>query len=189
MALPQTEEQQGVLEPENRQEQTTESTSDSALPAMRLDVYDRPIEHRSPARPGIDATVLRFCDTQSTRLLAKAWMFRRTGYSTAYISSSNLSKSALIDGVEWNVRLLEVTSPDLLEKFDATFDSYWAESGVRGLRPRQRRQAAGSRVGRSVNRRVSMPGIRWWRSSRRSDASRRASSTSIANWAGKFCCS
>lgn len=65
-------------------------------------------------------------DTQSTRLHAKAWMFRRaTGYSTAYIGSSNLSKSAMIDGVEWNVRLSQVTSPDILEKFDATFDSYW----------------------------------------------------------------
>ena len=65
-------------------------------------------------------------DTQSTRLHAKAWMFRRaTGYSTAYIGSSNLSKSALIDGVEWNVRLSEVASPDILEKFDATFDNYW----------------------------------------------------------------
>ena len=65
-------------------------------------------------------------DTQSTRLHAKAWMFRReTGYSTAYIGSSNLSKSALVDGVEWNVRLSQVGSPDMLEKFDATFDSYW----------------------------------------------------------------
>ena len=66
-------------------------------------------------------------DTQSTRLHAKAWLFRRsTGYSTAYIGSSNLSKSALIDGVEWNVRLSEVTSPDVLNKFDATFETYWA---------------------------------------------------------------
>ena len=74
----------------------------------------------------IGAQVKVSYDTQSTRLHAKAWMFRRaTGYSTAYIGSSNLSKSALIDGVEWNVRLSEVTSPDILEKFDATFDSYW----------------------------------------------------------------
>jgi superfamily II DNA or RNA helicase len=66
-------------------------------------------------------------DTQSTRLHAKAWLFRReTGYSTAYIGSSNLSKSALLDGVEWNVRLSEVASPDVLEKFDATFEGYWS---------------------------------------------------------------
>lgn len=65
-------------------------------------------------------------DTQSTRLHAKAWLFRRaSGYSTAYIGSSNLSKSALVDGVEWNVRLSQVGSPDVLEKFDATFDTYW----------------------------------------------------------------
>jgi superfamily II DNA or RNA helicase len=66
-------------------------------------------------------------NTQSTRLHAKAWLFRReTGYSTAYIGSSNLSKSALLDGVEWNVRLSQVSSPDVLEKFDATFEGYWS---------------------------------------------------------------
>jgi superfamily II DNA or RNA helicase/HKD family nuclease len=65
-------------------------------------------------------------DTQSTRLHAKAWLFRRnSGFSTAYIGSSNLSKSALVDGVEWNVRLSQVGSPDILEKFDATFETYW----------------------------------------------------------------
>jgi len=74
----------------------------------------------------IGAQVKVSYDIQSTRLHAKAWMFRRaTGYSTAYIGSSNLSKSALIDGVEWNVRLSQIGSPDILEKFDATFDSYW----------------------------------------------------------------
>ena len=74
----------------------------------------------------IGAQVKVSYDTQSTRLHAKAWMFRRaTGYSTAYIGSSNLSKSALIDGVEWNVRLSQVGSPDILEKFDATFENYW----------------------------------------------------------------
>lgn len=66
-------------------------------------------------------------DTQSTRLHAKAWLFRRLSqYSTAYIGSSNLSKSALLDGVEWNVRLSQVGSPDVLDKFDATFESYWS---------------------------------------------------------------
>jgi superfamily II DNA or RNA helicase/HKD family nuclease len=75
----------------------------------------------------IGAQVKVSYDTQSTRLHAKAWMFRRnTGYSTTYIGSSNLSKAALIDGVEWNVRLTEVGSPDILDKFDATFETYWS---------------------------------------------------------------
>ena len=67
-------------------------------------------------------------DAQRTRLHAKAWMFRRnTGFDTAYVGSSNLSKAALLDGVEWNVRLSKVGTPSLLEKFAATFDTYWAD--------------------------------------------------------------
>ncbi len=88
-------------------------------------------------------------DTQSTRLHAKAWFFRRnTGFSTAYIGSSNLSKSALIDGVEWNVRLSEVTSPDVLAKFEATFESYWASPEYESYDP----ERDGARFDRAVSR-------------------------------------
>ncbi|HEX8619036.1 MAG TPA: DEAD/DEAH box helicase family protein [Thermoanaerobaculia bacterium] len=66
--------------------------------------------------------------TDHTRLHAKAWLFHRhSGFSTAFIGSSNLSKSALLDGVEWNVRLSQIDAPSILEKFAATFDSYWAD--------------------------------------------------------------
>jgi superfamily II DNA or RNA helicase len=60
---------------------------------------------------------------------------RETGFSTAYIGSSNLTQWALVDGVEWNVRLSQVTSPDILEKFQATFDSYWAEADFEDYDP------------------------------------------------------
>ena len=64
----------------------------------------------------------------STRLHAKAWLFEReTGYSTAYIGSSNLSHTALHDGLEWNVRLSQAASPALLQRFRATFETYWAD--------------------------------------------------------------
>ncbi|WP_328296237.1 DUF3427 domain-containing protein [Kineococcus sp. NBC_00420] len=66
-------------------------------------------------------------ETTRTRLHAKAWIFRRnTGFHTGYVGSSNLSRSALLDGLEWNVRLSNVATPALLQKFDATFESYWA---------------------------------------------------------------
>lgn len=65
-------------------------------------------------------------DTNQTRLHAKAWLLRRnTGFHTAYVGSSNLSHAALVDGLEWNVRLSAIATPHLLEKFRATFDSYW----------------------------------------------------------------
>ncbi|MCZ7460057.1 DUF3427 domain-containing protein [Streptomyces sp. WMMC940] len=67
-------------------------------------------------------------ELRSTRLHAKAWLFRRnSGYDTAYVGSSNLSKAALLDGLEWNVRLSSVATPDVLRKFEATFDSYWSD--------------------------------------------------------------
>lgn len=65
-------------------------------------------------------------DTRSTRLHAKAWVLhRRTGYSTAFIGSSNLSRAALLDGMEWNVRVAEAHAPALVEKIAGTFEIYW----------------------------------------------------------------
>ena len=62
----------------------------------------------------------------STRLHAKAWLFRRhSGFDTAYVGSSNLSRSALVDGLEWNVRLSSVAHAAQMAKFRAVFDSYW----------------------------------------------------------------
>ena len=67
-------------------------------------------------------------DTRRTRLHAKAWLFhRRSGASTAYIGSSNLSSAALLDGLEWNVRLAALETPAMLQKFQANFDAYWEE--------------------------------------------------------------
>ncbi len=67
-------------------------------------------------------------ETRSTRLHAKAWLFRRnTGWDTGYVGSSNMSRSALVDGLEWNVRLSTGDTPLLLRKFAGTFDSYWAD--------------------------------------------------------------
>jgi superfamily II DNA or RNA helicase len=65
-------------------------------------------------------------DTSSTRLHAKAWIFHRdSGYSTAYIGSSNLTHSAQVLGLEWNVRVSGARNPDAVAKMTAVFASYW----------------------------------------------------------------
>jgi superfamily II DNA or RNA helicase len=68
----------------------------------------------------------------SNRLHAKAWKFTRaSGYSTAYIGSSNMSRAALTSGSEWNVRLSEAQTPSLFEKFETSFDTYWESKEYR----------------------------------------------------------
>jgi len=76
----------------------------------------------------IGASVRVSYDTSSTRLHAKAWLFhRRSGYSTAYVGSSNLTHSAQVSGLEWNVRVSEARNRTVIEKVAAVFESYWEQ--------------------------------------------------------------
>ena len=73
-------------------------------------------------------------DTTCTRLHAKAWIFQRnSGCSTAYIGSSNLTHSAQIAGLEWNVRVSGTRNPEVLRKMSAMFESYWENGDFRPL--------------------------------------------------------
>lgn len=63
---------------------------------------------------------------RTTRLHAKAWLLERdSGFSTAYVGSSNISDPAMGPGLEWNVRLSQTRSPHLLQKFRIAFEGYW----------------------------------------------------------------
>ncbi len=100
-------------------------------------------------------------DAQRTRLHAKAWLFRRdSGFDTAYVGSSNLSRAAMLDGVEWNVRLSSVSTPPLLRKFLATFDSYWNDATFETYDPDADRDrlddAIAEASGRRINDRVTL---------------------------------
>ena len=65
-------------------------------------------------------------DTSTTRLHAKSWLFHReSGFSTAYVGSSNLTHSAQVSGLEWNVRVSAARNPHVVDKLAAVFESYW----------------------------------------------------------------
>ena len=88
-------------------------------------------------------------DVTTTRLHAKAWVFhRRSGFSTAYVGSSNLTHSAQVTGMEWNLRASQARNPHVIAKFDAVFDSYWASGDYVGFDPDQF-QAEQTRAGRT----------------------------------------
>jgi superfamily II DNA or RNA helicase len=68
-------------------------------------------------------------NTGNERLHAKAYLFQRnTGFHTAYIGSSNFSRSALTDGLEWNLKVTTKEVGHIIDKIKKTFEAYWQDS-------------------------------------------------------------
>ncbi len=85
---------------------------------------------------GMGAQVRVSYDESRTRLHAKAWLFHReSGFSTGFVGSSNLSAPAILDGLEWNVRLSQVDNGAILDKLRAAFRQYWADPEFRTYDP------------------------------------------------------
>ncbi|MBS1644079.1 MAG: DUF3427 domain-containing protein [Bacteroidetes bacterium] len=67
-------------------------------------------------------------NTDNERLHAKAYLFyRNSGFHTGYIGSSNLSRSALTNGLEWNLKITTKVISHVIDKFQKTFDTYWQD--------------------------------------------------------------
>lgn len=68
-------------------------------------------------------------NTQQERLHAKTYIFKReSGFHTGYIGSSNLSRTALTNGLEWNLKITEQEIPHIIEKCIKTFETYWNDN-------------------------------------------------------------
>lgn len=95
-------------------------------------------------------------DTRSTRLHAKAWVLHRdSGFSTAFLGSSNLSRQALIDGLEWNVRLASEHAPDLVRKMAQSFEAYWSDPEFESYDP----ERDADRFDAAIGAQAARPGI------------------------------
>ena len=75
-------------------------------------------------------------DAQRTKLHAKAWIMDRPhGLTTAFVGSSNLSRTAMHAGLEWNVRLAEAEAASVIERMRATFETYWDDDAFEEYEP------------------------------------------------------
>ncbi len=75
----------------------------------------------------LGASVRVALDARTTKLHAKAWLLERgSGLTTAFVGSSNLSHTALFDGLEWNVRLSSMDAARVIDRVRMMFESHWA---------------------------------------------------------------
>ncbi len=76
---------------------------------------------------GLSNTEIKICyETRNIGLHAKSYIFyRNTGFSTAYIGSSNLTSKAVTSGLEWNLKITLKELPETFTKIQETFDIYW----------------------------------------------------------------
>ena len=111
------------------QDELQKRIDDGAKVRVIASVYTGSTERKALDRlVELGAEVKVSYDIQRTRLHAKAWLFHRdSGFHTAYIGSSNLTHTAQVDGLEWNVRISAVENPNVIERFKATFEQYWRE--------------------------------------------------------------
>ena len=91
-------------------------------------------------------------DQTTTRLHAKAWIFNRArGQSTAYVGSSNLTHSAMVPGLEWNVRLSSSRNPDVIAKMSAVFETYWSSGDFEPFETNEFRERTAQPENRSTS--------------------------------------
>ena len=75
-------------------------------------------------------------DGTQDRLHAKSYIFlRNSGFHTAYIGSSNLSRYALKDGKEWNFKATQFELPHVIEDVRNSFEAYWCDSTFEKYKP------------------------------------------------------
>lgn len=121
----------GVRKLEDVFERVT-ATDASGTPRLRVRILtttymgatDRSALDQLARFPGVHVRVS--LDGRRERLHAKAWIFERPhGFGTAFVGSANLSKSALIDGIEWTLKISQSRDASLFDSAKANFETLW----------------------------------------------------------------
>lgn len=73
---------------------------------------------------------LRFYNEKNRLFHPKSYIFHYEDYSEIYIGSSNISRSALTSGIEWNYRFRSTTDPESYDKFYETFEDLFQNHSI-----------------------------------------------------------
>ena len=77
-----------------------------------------------------DRVDLRFYNEKDRSFHPKSYIFHYTDYSDIYIGSSNISRSALTSGIEWNYRFSSKTDQKNYDKFYKTFEDLFENHSI-----------------------------------------------------------
>lgn len=73
---------------------------------------------------------LRFYNEKNRSFHPKSYIFHYEDYSEIYIGSSNISRSALTSGIEWNYRFRSTSDPESYDKFYETFEDLFQNHSI-----------------------------------------------------------
>lgn len=77
-----------------------------------------------------DRVDLRFYCEKGRSFHPKSYIFHYTDYSELYIGSSNISRSALTSGIEWNYRFSSQKDPENYKEFFRTFEDLFENHSI-----------------------------------------------------------
>lgn len=73
---------------------------------------------------------LRFYNEKNRSFHPKSYIFHYKNYSEIYVGSSNISRSALTSGIEWNYRFRSDSDQESYEKFFGTFEDLFYNHSI-----------------------------------------------------------
>jgi superfamily II DNA or RNA helicase/diadenosine tetraphosphate (Ap4A) HIT family hydrolase len=81
-------------------------------------------------RPGFEARVIETARLpgSSRSFHPKSWLFEGPHSGVAFVGSSNVSASALVTGVEWNLRADRALDPEAYRRIREAFEAVWGQA-------------------------------------------------------------
>ncbi len=98
------------------------------LAITQADALSRMLDWEGAYAPGFQSRVIE-CERLPGRTRSfhpKSWRFEGPAFGTAFVGSSNVSESALLTGIEWNLRVDRDRDPDAYERTRQEFEALWA---------------------------------------------------------------